>query len=370
MLQQDSSRFLTTRSSIAKGIAYTTNYDLPEDFCIQTAWDEVPEIMKNSVAKVANMWLKEYKGKNSKEQSQLYEKIMKISTSPQYKTTKCDKNLIGKQAALYAFLKTMDVYEILQKFSPGVVIYDPYDEKLSVSMLNVVSSFDHSKTLIMKGIYVDTNNGISKEVCVKYMIDQDELRREIDFYEKLNKLEDSVVPWNITTMKVFDCNVLVMESMKKLDDSDDYRAVGRSIIFHLETIHNSDILHGDMKPPNIMKKMSYDGIIYKLIDFGGALGEKEKRKSTFQRRSYTSNYVYRNGNEIEVNITPKIELYELLHSMQAIFNGCTRTPPTPGSCIGCTSGFSGCLLEFHEHLKNLPNYPSHEDYDALRKILS
>jgi hypothetical protein len=110
------------------------------------------------------------------------------------------------------------------------------------------------------------------------------------FWRRMRKLLGKSTFWFSTTHQLVQGNdLLLMERLRRLDDTDSAYEVGRALLPQLQRIHRVGIVHSDIKWDNIMKSPA-DPPKYYLIDFDTMSATKYTENSV-QREVYTLPWV-------------------------------------------------------------------------------
>ncbi|CAI2171132.1 13869_t:CDS:2 [Funneliformis geosporum] len=125
----------------------------------------------------------------------------------------------------------------------------------------------------------------------------DEMRKEVEFYQRMKDIQGNYIPKLI-------CNGYILNGM--------FFVIGTS--YTLDEIHAHDIIHGDIKPENILKFDKPNGQrVIRIIDFGFSKissdeKEKEEEKEFLRSKSSNSKTVSRsikvNGHYAPKQISP------------------------------------------------------------------
>lgn len=137
---------------------------------------------------------------------------------------------------------------------------------------------------------------------------------EIKIYEKLKSV-GCPLPKFWSSFEFWNNPILVLERLISLDETDDYRRIGRDILKQLYYIHQVCI-HNDIKPDNIMKTTQRERSKYLLIDYGGVA--QEKLGQGFRRRLWSPRWTCQPRGISNQVTTPWHDFYELGSTLRAI----------------------------------------------------
>lgn len=210
-----------------------------------------------------------------------FEGSQRISTAMKTRVEKCsatrdsDKRL-WKAARRYALLRSLSPRVLLKpEWFGEFTCYTESDNRV-IWLEKLI--YPHSKELsknknvrVLEG-WCTERGGKENRVVVKWhKSDSRDIRFETKIYDKL-RAAGCPLPWYSTDYLFWNAPVLVLEKLEKLDGTDDEIQLTRDILTQLRFLHGLSMLHSDIKPANVMKKV--DPITkerkYYLIDYGGA----------------------------------------------------------------------------------------------------
>lgn len=273
----------------------------------------------------------------------------------------------------FAFYIGTEPMYILDRFLSDILCYSNLKKSVSIGLTDIIYKDAISSTVVVRGTYIDSDDESSRNVVIKYAKNNTLINKEAKMYKLISELSDHLLPWHDLDVLMWGEPVLVVESMVKLDSDDDPHEVGIDIVEILKHIHEH-LVHSDIKPSNIMKRLGEHGDWeYKLIDYGGST--TKRNGSNFYRYAMTkyfanvSNFEQVTREGVPIFTTPKNELLELLFTLRSMELGANAEKPSSSAYKNCKTGFKGKLLKYHEYWKNLPECPEEYQYDNLKLIL-
>ncbi|MNK72562.1 hypothetical protein D3C87_920440 [compost metagenome] len=225
-----------------------------------------------------------------------------------------------------------------------------------------------------EGVRVVTGTMGNKNVVVKSINSKKHsIRSEMSYYLHLKEV-GCPTPWFSTDFYFWGEPVLVIELLSPLDAYDDEIQLGLQIIDQLKFVHQFGC-HSDIKPQNIMKKVTRDKKTgkrmkqYFLIDFGGVADEE--MEEGYRRWIWTRKWTSQEPHSADRIITCTNDFVELAYVMRAIQiwrSKPVRKTPKDGSKDGDfrkIKDYSGRLLSFMKAVCD------HEitDHKTLQSIL-
>ncbi len=198
-------------------------------------------------------------------------------------------------------------------------------------------------------------------VVVKwYQSNHRDTQYEIDIYKRLRHLK-CPVPWFSSTYQFWDSPILVMEKLHPLDKDDNEFVVAIEVIKQMIYMHQFAI-HNDIKPGNIMKRISNNEVTYLIIDHGGVA--TDKKGYGFRRWIWSPKWTCQRPHARNQITTPKHDFIELGYTMKTMQNWRTGDNQI-------RDGFSGKLAHYMDRVKRMDerNIRS-KDYEDLIEILS
>ncbi|QIN54309.1 putative protein kinase [Cedratvirus kamchatka] len=182
---------------------------------------------------------------------------------------------------------------------------------------------------------------------------------EIEVYLKLKSL-GCPIPYFSCSYEFWGHPVLVMEKLEKLGKREDVYKLGRQVLEQLRYLH-SFAIHCDIKPDNIMKKISNSSSSeYYLIDYGGV--SQEKLEYGYRRWIWSKYWTSQEPHKKKQIATGRHDFKELAYTMNYLKNR---------GDINYRKDFKGRLKTFMERVKKVDKTKIRSrDYEDLIKILS
>uniref|UniRef100_A0A6C0BMX2 Protein kinase domain-containing protein n=1 Tax=viral metagenome TaxID=1070528 RepID=A0A6C0BMX2_9ZZZZ len=221
-----------------------------------------------------------------------------------------------------------------------------------------------------KGVRVILGMLNGREVVVKSINStRHTIRDETSVYQSL-KEDGCQVPWFRGDFYFWGQPVLVLEKLEPLDEYDDEFKLGREIIRQLEYVHEFGC-HSDIKPQNIMKRVTKKGqkriCQYFLIDYGGVASERLDHgyKRWIWTHKWTSQKPHAQGAERVITCTN--DFVELAYVMRAIqiWRSRHRSNRPKDKDGDFRTGYKGRLLKFMEAVCD----DNESDHAYLRSLL-
>ena len=246
-------------------------------------YDQTIEPLKEQLDNVYRSFL------DNKKVQELYRQRVskyKHSNSSSHSKSSTLKKKDQRKLFKISVLQSISPMEILEpKWYPSIGCYSDHDEAYhgQIQLLKLIKKGKHA--FVIEGVLEHSPNPkstkvVQKPVIVKwYQSPKRNITYESNAYKKLEEL-GCPLPWFSACYRVWDSPVLVMEKLINLAPNDDEYMMGIHVINQLRFLHTFCV-HCDIKPQNIMKRETDDGIEYLLIDFGGI--SKERLEHGYRR---------------------------------------------------------------------------------------
>ena len=181
---------------------------------------------------------------------------------------------------------------------------------------------------------------------------------EIDVYKKLRNLR-CPTPWFSSSYSFWDSPVLVMEKLEPLDEDDNPGKVAAEMLRQMKYLHKFGC-HNDIKPGNIMKRVTSDGTQYFMIDHGGVA--LQKLRHGYRRWIWSPKWTCQRPHATNQVTTAKHDFIELGYTWKTMENWKTGNKEI-------RTGFRGTLAKFMERVAQInERHITTRDYDDLIEI--
>ena len=265
-----------------------------------------------------------------------------------------DKNEIRRKLLRLSIFQTISPKLLLTpNFVNLLTCYS--DDGAIIPLLKIIQTNRHS--VVFEGRLADL------PVVVKwYQSSKRDCRYELGMYQRLAETKCEL-PWFSDKFKFWDHPVIVMERLYPLAKYDDEYKMGVSILQQLKHLHTFGV-HCDIKPGNIMRRISGTAVTYLLIDYGGVT--TEKMGHGFHRWLWSPKWTSQPDRKKDSITTAKNDFLELTFTMKAVQNW--RTHKGDGECH---TGFTGRLKKYIDRVKKVNSHSIKDsDYDDLINILT
>lgn len=281
--------------------------------------------------------------------NELYRRAYRYYKRNSYRTTTLNLKKIAHRIAMLRSIPSGDLLD--EKWFPYVSCYDHRG---------------HTVTLekeITHGRYVYVIQGkLDGEIPVVvkwYQSNRRDTLYEISIYKRLRKMGCDT-PWFSSSYRFWEAPVLVMEKLHPLSKDDNEFVVASEIMQQLTYLHQFGV-HNDIKPNNIMKRISRGKAKYFLIDHGGVA--TVRLSYGYKRWIWSPKWTSQKMHAPNQVTTAKNDFLELAYTMKTIQNWRTGDDKI-------RSGFSGRLAKFVERVEKInPRDITEKDYTDLMKIL-
>lgn len=249
------------------------------------------------------------------------------------------------------------IYFFEKQWFKYVYCYDNSGHKIYPK--KIISVNKHTYVLIGQG-----QKKYNQDFIIKwYQSGKRNILIEIEMYQRLQNL-DCPVPYFASKFYFWDEPVLIMEKLNQLDKNDDEYTVAISILEQLEYLHTFGV-HNDIKPQNIMKRLTGDHPIYFLIDHGGLT--TEKLKYGFRRRIWSAKFTSQKPHGSNQLTTAKNDLLELGYTMKYLQ---IKNKPHLNISQDIKSDFKGKLKNYMKRISKINKEQINKnDYSDLIDIL-
>lgn len=352
----------------------------------ENEWKAITKDIRNNVVDILNLYKKKYGEIPSKTKQLVDAYCCGKFTSKELNThdanNKYNKYNSHSEETIsimskHAFFMWTDPFHLLREFTPYMLCYSMPNTSLRVVFdKKPIYESKQTGTVLLTGVYDK-----KESVVVKYTHHSILLMAEIGAYALIVKNKDSlIIPDVKHNMFVWGDPVLVMEHLSPISSStDSFIDIGVQILNILSKLHKY-MVHSDIKPSNIMKRLSKNkSTQYFLIDFGGSLHESQRKNKYYIRHSYTASYynaLYIPNTTI-LTTNPKNELIELGHTLRRLQLG----PPKTATQYPYKTELqinpnlyrtmeNDILKTYMDAVSDLPDYPVNSDYKKLQEILS
>lgn len=181
---------------------------------------------------------------------------------------------------------------------------------------------------------------------------------EIKMYKRLRNLK-CPTPWFSSTYSFWDSPVLVMEKLQPLNEDDDPGKVAAAVLRQLVYLHRFGV-HNDLKPGNIMKRVTSDGVTYFIIDHGGVATQRYRHG--YRRWIWSPKWTCQRPHASNQVTTGKHDFLELGFTWKTMENWVTGDKEI-------RHGFKGKLARFMDRVAEVnEKHITERDYDDLIAI--
>lgn len=259
----------------------------------------------------------------------------------------------------YAVYKENNVHNLLQSSLIRYMnCYSPDD--VTVSLNRVIKSSQHA--VVLEGKLSN------RDVIVKwYQSKKRDCTYEAEIYQRM-KDAGANTPWFSSKFMFWDKPVLVIERLQPLDHYDNPQKLGIHILKQLKFLHKFAV-HCDIKPGNIMKRVSYDNgkmfTSYILIDYGGV--STEKLEHGYRRWIWSPKYTSQPSHQRDQIATAVNDFVELGYTLRILQNWKKNHGKNEGDF---KKGYRGRMSKYVERVEKVnPKEVKDTDYDDLIAIL-
>jgi len=245
----------------------------------------------------------------------------------------------------------------------------PSDMLLESKWFPYVSCYDHRghtvrlEKEIAQGRHVYVISGkLDNEIPVVvkwYQSNKRDTLYEISIYKRLRKMNCDT-PWFSSSYRFWDFPVLVMEKLQSLTKEDNEFEMMIQIIKQLIDLHTFGI-HNDIKPGNIMKRVTNGVSKYLLIDHGGVA--TQRLQYGYRRWIWSPKWTCQTPHASNQITTAKHDFIELGYTAKTMQNWRTGDDRI-------RKGFTGKLAKYMDRVEQINVKDVRpEDYQDLIKIL-
>lgn len=221
-----------------------------------------------------------------------------------------NKSKRKKVARRMAFLEIKVRKLLSEKYMNFIHGYNDSGE--TINFQKMLHEDDHVR--VMSGISLPSNTAV---VSKWYKSKRKTIQFEIDIYNRMKQLGAPLLQYS-TKFKVMNDPLLVMEKLENLTGEEDEFELGKQVLQQLQYLHTFTV-HNDLKPGNIMKKITPESTSFYLIDFGGCASLR--LSYGYKRSCWTPYYCSQSISKKEKQITTaKSDLIELGFTMKGLQN--------------------------------------------------
>jgi len=233
--------------------------------------------------------------------------------------------------------------------------------------IRIITKMKEGSHVILFNGYVE---GTQEQVIIKWYSNPGR-GKDTNYENEMYRRLGYPTPCWSTEYEILGTPVLVMRPMDRLSQADDPYEVGIAVLKQLKPLHKFGC-HNDIKPDNIMKEQTSEGIKYYLIDYGGCAVEREE--DGYNRWILCPDWPSQprrsdNGGR-KVITFPKYDLIELGYTMKGLY--IKRKSGKKWISDDVRSGFGGRLGKYMKIVNSLDDELILDPtiIDNLIKILS